>query len=126
MDLGTKDTPPILVVDDFEEMRSTLRQWLERRGHRVVEAADGDEAVEVARRERPALILMDIGMPQRSGISAAYKMRKDPELGGIPVVAITAYEASDLREEALRAGCVRCLAKPVDTDELDGLLGSLL
>ena len=126
MNLRREDAATILVVDDFEEMRSTLKHWLERRGYKVVEAMDGDEAIEVARRERPALILMDIGMPERSGISATYKIRKVPELSGIPVVAVTAYEASDLHEDALKAGCVRCLTKPIDTNELDQLLSSLL
>ena len=67
----------VLVVDDFEDMREGLRLWLEGRGYRVVEAGDGDEAIEVARNVRPALILMDIGMPERSGISATYKIRKE-------------------------------------------------
>ena len=107
-------------------MRSLLRQWLENRGYKVVEAVDGDEAIEVARREHPAVILMDIGLPQRSGISATYKIRKVPELSGTPIVAVTAYEVGDLHEDALKAGCVKCLTKPIDSDELDELLNSLL
>ena len=123
---GTNNnTRPILVVDDFEELRSTLRRWLEQRGYEVVEARDGDEAIEVARREHPALILMDIGMPERSGLSATYEIRKDPDLSDIPIVALTAFGA-DLRVDALKAGCVECLTKPLDTDELDMLLGTLL
>ena len=120
------DAPTILVVDDFEDMRSILRLWLERRGYRVVEARDGENALEVARREHPAVILMDIGMPRRSGISATYKLRKDPELNGIPVVAITAYETADLHDAAIKAGCVQCLCKPVDVSELDRLLDTLI
>ena len=119
------NTALILVVDDFEELRTTLRLWLEHRGHRVVEAADGDEALEVARQLHPALILMDIGMPERSGLSATYKIRKDPGLKDVPIVAVTAYGA-ELREDALKAGCVECLTKPVDTDALDKLLDTLL
>ena len=122
---GTKNkTRTILVVDDFDELRSTLRLWLEQRGYEVVEARDGDEAIEVAHREHPALILMDIGMPERSGISATYKIRKDPDLSEIPIVAITAF-GEELRADALKAGCVECLAKPLDTDELHKLLGRL-
>ncbi|MGH9962023.1 MAG: response regulator, partial [Pyrinomonadaceae bacterium] len=85
-----KPAATILIVDDFDDMRFLLREWLERRGYKVVEAVDGNEAIEVARRERPALILMDIGLPQRSGISATYKIRKVPELSGTPIVAVTA------------------------------------
>ncbi|HEY6119016.1 MAG TPA: response regulator [Pyrinomonadaceae bacterium] len=120
------DIPIILVVDDFEDIRLTLRHWLEKRGYRVVEAEDGDKAIEVARQVHPALILMDIGMPERSGISATYKIRKDPEMDGTLIVAITGYQSADLREDALTAGCVACLTKPVDLGELDKLVSSLL
>jgi CheY-like chemotaxis protein len=122
---ATNNTRTILVVDDFEELRSTLRLWLEQRGYRVVEARDGEEAIEVAHREHPALILMDMGMPERSGISATYEIRKDPDLSDIPIVAVTAFGA-ELRADALKAGCVECLAKPLDTGELRMLLGTLL
>ena len=118
--------PTVLVVDDFDDMRTILRLWLERRGYRVVEAADGENALQVARQERPGVILMDIGMPRRSGISAAYKIKKDPELHRIPIVAITAYETEDLHDAAMEAGCVGCLCKPVDGVELHALLRKLL
>lgn len=118
--------PTVLVVDDFPDIRTALKFWLEKRGYRVVEAEDGDEAIDVARKVHPAAILMDIGMPQRSGISATYKIRKDPELSGIPIVAITAYGTTELHEDALKAGCVACLTKPVDTDELEQLLKKLI
>jgi two-component system cell cycle response regulator DivK len=120
-----KNARTILVVDDFEELRSTLRLWLEQRGYEVVEAGDGDEAIEVARLEHPVLILMDIAMPERSGLYAAYKIRKDPDLSDIPIVAVTAY-AAELHADAIKAGCVACLAKPIDTDELHKLLNTLL
>lgn len=117
------DAPTVLVVDDFEDMRKVLRRWLESRNYKVVEAENGDQAIEIALKVRPALILMDIGMPERSGISATYKIRK--ELSGIPIIAVTAFDA-DLHEDALKAGCVACLTKPVDTNELDKLLSSLM
>lgn len=116
----------ILVVDDFEDLRVTLRIWLEKLGYRVVEAVDGDEAIEITRAERPDVILMDIGMPERSGISATYKIRKDPELKEIPIIAITAYSTSDLHNDAIKAGCIECLTKPVDTKRLEELLTSLI
>ncbi len=121
-----KPAPTILVADDFEDMRAMLRLWLERRGYQVVEALDGEKAIEIARNKHPDLILMDIDMPQRSGISATYKIRKDPELRGIPILAITAYETADLHEDALKAGCLECLTKPVDTKRLEKLMRRLL
>ncbi len=120
------DVPTILVVDDFEDIRLTLRLWLESLGYRVVEAGDGNKAIEVARHVHPALILMDIAMPERSGISATYKIRKDPEMDGIPIVAITGYESADLHEDALTAGCVACLMKPIDFGKLGKLLSGLV
>ena len=120
------DARTVLVVDDFEDMRWILRRWLERRGYRVVEAGDGEQALDVARNEHPDIILMDIGMPLRSGISATYKIRKDPLLKTIPVVAITAYETADLHEAALKAGCVECLCKPINDGELAQVLSKLL
>jgi CheY-like chemotaxis protein len=121
-----KAGPTILVADDFEDMRSMLRLWLERRGYQVVEALDGESAIEVARERHPDLILMDIDMPERSGISATYKIRKDPDLIDIPIVAITGYETDDLQQDALKAGCIECLTKPVDTIHLGKLLSRLI
>lgn len=121
-----KVAPTILVADDFEDMRTMLRYWLERHGYQVVEALDGEKAIEIARSKRPDLILMDIDMPHRSGVSATYRIRKDPELQGIPIVAITAYETADLHEDALKAGCLECLTKPIDTKYLEKILQRLL
>jgi CheY-like chemotaxis protein len=122
----SNDGATVLVVDDFSDIRTMLRQWLEKRGYQVVEAEDGDEAIEFASKVHPAIILMDIGMPQRSGISATYKIRKDPQTSHIPIVAITAYGTAELHEDALKAGCVACLTKPVDTAELEALIRSLI
>lgn len=114
-----------MVVDDTEDARSLLRLWLERRGYRVVEAEDGDEAVAVALSERPDLILMDIGMPRRSGISATYRLHQHPELRDVPVVMITAYQAKDLHLQAILAGSVEVLTKPLDIQRLEELTNSL-
>lgn len=116
----------ILVADDFDDSRAILRLWLEREGYRVIEAEDGDAAYEAARTHRPDLILMDIAMPVRSGLSAAHRIRKDPATSGIPVVAVTAYSPADFREDAERAGCAGFLTKPIDTAKLDDLLKRLL
>jgi len=79
------------VVDDNEEIRELLRLWLEARECRVVEASDGAEAVEVARRERPDLIFMDLHLPEIDGFSAAYRIRLYGGAGSrVPIVAISA------------------------------------
>jgi two-component system cell cycle response regulator DivK len=116
----------ILIADDFADFRLMMKVWLESRGYRVLEAEDGDQAVASTQLKRPDLILMDIGMPNRSGISATYRIRKQPELRNIPIVAITAYESPELQADALKAGCVECLTKPISGDQLSDLLRRLL
>jgi two-component system cell cycle response regulator DivK len=87
----------VLVVDDTDDTRFMLKRMLEMNGCRMVEATDGQEAVEQARRERPDLILMDLNMPHLDGLAAIERIR---ELKGkcqdVPIIAITAY---DLRDE---------------------------
>jgi CheY-like chemotaxis protein len=83
----------VMVVDDSEEHRCALRAWLQMKGYDVIEAGDGDEASVTASKEVPDLILMDIAMPNRSGISATYRILKDPHLREIPIVAITGFTA---------------------------------
>ncbi|MBC7933579.1 MAG: response regulator [Rubrivivax sp.] len=116
----------ILVVDDVPEMRLLLKDWLEGLGYSVLEAEDGEAATEVAQSRLPKFILMDIGLPKQSGISAVYRIRKHPGLQNVPIVAMTAYTNPDLYQEAIKAGCVEVLTKPLDTDRLKKLLNNLL
>lgn len=119
------NAPIVLVVDDFIVIRKMLRIWLEKHLLQVFEAEDGDEAIRIAAEIRPSLILMDIGLPNRSGISATYQLRKLPGLQEVPIIAITAYETPELHEDALKAGCLACLTKPVDEGRLENLLREL-
>ena len=116
----------ILVVDDYAEIRALLRLWLEARGYRVAEAADGRQAVAAAARERPALILMDISMPDVDGCSAALRIRRMEELRGVPIVATSAYEDSakvaQLRIDPTALGFNDYVAKPFGPEQLDALL----
>lgn len=116
----------ILVADDYSEIRSLLRQWLEARGYRVVEAADGRQAVAAAARERPALILMDISMPEVDGCSAALRIRRTEGLSGVPIVATSAYDdsakAAQLRIDPTAVGFNDYVAKPFGPEQLDDLL----
>lgn len=113
----------ILVAEDFEDIRMMIKMLLEGKGHRVVEAADGHEAVEAASREQPDLILMDLNMPVCDGITATRVLRSRPETAGVPVVAVTAHCGDPLwRDRALEAGCVECVGKPMDFKIMDGIL----
>ncbi len=117
----------VLVADDSADTRAVLRRTLARRGYRVVEAADGREAVEVARRECPDLILMDLNMPVMDGLAATERIRELKEkCGDVVVVAITAFDTYGMREAALEAGCRAYLLKPLALDELGSLVANLL
>jgi CheY-like chemotaxis protein len=116
----------VLVVEDFEDTRFLMRLELEKRGFRVVEATDGEQGVEFATRERPDIILMDIGLPHIDGIEATRRIRGDNTLRDVLIVALTAHHETEYRAQALAAGCDAYLTKPVDFDWLIDLLGRLL
>ena len=111
-----------LVVEDFEDSRFMMRKLLEMAGYRVVEATDGEEAVNVAVQARPALILMDLSLPKLDGLAATRKIRQQKGLGNVPIVAVSAHDSPESRREALAAGCNEYVAKPIDFDQLNSLL----
>ena len=117
----------ILVVDDFEDSRTMLRRMLEPKDYRIVEAANGQEAIEVAQRERPDLILMDLNLPELDGLMATRQIRECKEAcQDAKIVAITAYDAYGMKEAALEAGCDEYLSKPLDLDDVNRVLNRLL
>ena len=118
--------PTVLVVEDYEEIRLMISMVLRMGGYRVVEAADGREAVELARRERPDAILMDLNLPVLDGLSAARQIREQEGMGDVPIVALTAHGTPEYRHKALAAGCDEFMTKPVDMDCLERKLHSLL
>ena len=114
--------PTVMVVEDYDDARFLIRQVLERRGCRVVEAQTGVEAVTLARREALDLILMDLGLPLIDGVSATLRIREIGSLAGVPIVAITAYDSDEVRASARAAGCDEFIAKPISAEQLDGVL----
>lgn len=117
----------ILVAEDSDDIRLIIKMMLERRGYRIAEAADGREAVAVAIRDRPDLILMDLDMPIMDGIAATRYLRARPETSCVPVIAVTAHCADPVwRARAIAAGCVQCVSKPVDFELLDSLISHAL
>lgn len=114
------------MVEDFEDTRYLMRLELEGRGFRVLEATNGAEAIELAARERPDIILMDIGLPVIDGIEATRRIRAQESLRQILIVALTAHHETEYRANALAAGCDAYLTKPIDFDWLIDLLGRLL
>jgi CheY-like chemotaxis protein len=118
--------PTILVVEDFEDNRFMMRRLLEMSGYRVLEAINGEDAVELAWRERPSLILMDLSLPLLDGLAATRRIRQLKELRDIPIVAVSAHDTADFHAEALAAGCNDYVTKPIDFDQLEALLNRLL
>ena len=116
----------ILVVEDYEDTSLAMRLALEDRGYRILEAADGAQAVEVAERERPEIILMDLQLPVLDGLAATERIRANPELSETIIVAVTAHQEADYRARALAAGCNAFVSKPIDFEWLNELLVSLV
>ncbi len=103
----------ILIVEDNEDNRLIYSQYLAHAGYRVLEAGNGAEGLEVTRRERPDIILMDISMPVMDGLTATRHIKADPELRSIPVVALTAHAMATDEQLAREAGCDAYVSKPV-------------
>lgn len=103
-----------------------MKQLLEMAGYRVVEATDGEEAIELALAERPELILMDLSLPKLDGLAATRRIRQHGGLGRVPIVAVSAHDSPGSRTEALAAGCDEYVTKPIDFDQLNSLLNRLL
>jgi CheY-like chemotaxis protein len=116
----------VLVVDDFDDTRLLLRTWFERRGFRVVEAADGLQAITQAETESPDLIIMDMQMPQLDGLAATRRIRGLKSLDSVPIVAVSAYGADQFRELALAAGCNEYISTPFEPATLEGIIRDLV
>lgn len=116
----------VLVVEDIDDTRYYMRLELEERGFRVLEAENGQKAVEVATTECPDIILMDLSLPVLDGLSAAELIRKDERLREVPIVAVTAHQETDYRANAKASGFSAYVTKPIDFDWLSDLLGTLL
>ena len=108
----------ILLVEDNELNRDMLSRRLIRRGYEVVMAVDGEEALTGAAREQPDLILMDMSLPKIDGWEATRRLKADPSLCAIPVIALTAHAMAGDRERALEAGCDEFDTKPIEFERL--------
>ncbi|MFL6209514.1 MAG: response regulator [Pyrinomonadaceae bacterium] len=117
----------VLVVDDFDDARLTLRHMLERRDYRVLEATNGQEALELVRQKCPDLILLDLNMPKMDGLEAAKQIRACRDLcATVPIVALTAYDTYGMKEAAIESGCDDYLTRPIDFEQLDRVLQKYL
>ena len=116
----------ILIAEDGDELRNMLSVFLGANGYRVLEVADGREAVEVAVRERPDLVLMDLAMPGTDGITAVADIREYVPASEMPILILSAYDRLEYRTEAISAGCNGYINKPADLAALLKTINLLL
>lgn len=108
----------ILVVEDNEKNMYLIGFILEKMGHRVIPAATGELGVELAVRERPDLVLMDIQLPGIDGIEATRRIRRSSAGRRVPIVAVTSHAMAGDRERLLEAGCSGYIEKPIDPETI--------
>ncbi|MCC6982351.1 MAG: response regulator [Bauldia sp.] len=116
----------ILVVEDTEDNRRIMRDLLTGAGYELVEAVDGPAGWAMAVAERPDLILMDIQLPEMDGYEVTRRIKADPELRHIPVIAVTSYALSGDELKSREAGCDAYIAKPFSPRRLLALVREFL
>jgi CheY-like chemotaxis protein len=116
----------ILLVDDFEDALDIYEQYLTFKGYSVVTASNGADAIRIALREQPALILMDLQMAAMSGTQTMLTLRNDPQFNSCPIVAFTAHALESERVAALRDGFDDVIPKPCLPDELCARVDKIL
>lgn len=119
-------SPTVLVVEDNQDNRELIVKALRVNGYNVIEAADGEEAIEKAKAERPDLILMDLFIPKIDGYEVTRILKGNDEFKNIPVIACTAHAMKGDMEDALAAGCDGYIPKPIDVRELSNQINSFL
>jgi CheY-like chemotaxis protein len=116
----------VLVAEDNAVNRELIRELLELRGYEVSEACDGQEALQMIEASPPDILLLDLGMPKLDGFGVIKKVRENPQLAGLPVLAVTAYAMRGDREKALDAGFDGYVSKPINAAALSQAMESLL
>jgi CheY-like chemotaxis protein len=108
--------PTILLIEDNEQSLYLAAFLLEQNGFKVVPARSGPEGIELAGRIQPALIILDIQLPQMDGYTVARELRRNPALRDVPIVAVTSYAMVGDRERTMEAGCNGYIEKPINPD----------
>jgi len=117
--------PVVLVVDDFLDGRELVSEYLAVKGFTVTEATTGAQAIDVATRDKPDVILMDLQMPNVDGWEATRRLKADPQTNAIIIVALTAHALEHEKTRALEAGCDAFIAKPFELAALADALDRL-
>ena len=116
----------ILIVEDNSLHTKLIEMTLRTKNYTLLKATDGEKALDMAIRERPDLIIMDLNLPGMTGFEVTKKLRENPAFSQTPIIAITAYAMKRDREMVIESGCDAYLSKPIDTRELPGVIAELL
>jgi len=114
--MGKSEGTPgkILVVDDNQDSRELVLKILKGKGHQLIEAVDGEDALEKVAAEQPDLILMDISLPKIDGYEVTRRLKQNKKFASIPVIALTAHAMKGDKEKALASGCDDYISKPIN------------
>ena len=116
----------ILIVEDNPVHMRLMEMTLRAQNYTILKATDGEEALDIATREQPDLILMDIRLPKKNGFEVTQKLRENPAFSHTPIIAITAHAMRGDRERVIESGCDVYLSKPVNTRELPVMVAEML
>jgi CheY-like chemotaxis protein len=122
----TAGRPVVMLVEDYRDTREMMRYMLERSGCRVVEASNGQEAIELSQQGELDLVLMDLNMPVLDGFTATLRIREYERTRDVPVVALTAFDTAEFRAAAGAVGCCDFVVKPLEPEHLTALITRLL
>ena len=118
--------PTVLLAEDSVDTRIMLKRAFELKGYHVFEAEDGEQALQIARKYKPSLVVVDLNMPVMDGLETIKTFRQIEGNGDhVPIVAITAFDVYGMKKAALETGCNAYLSKPLDLSELDRTLKGL-
>ena len=116
----------ILIVEDNPQNMRLIEMTLRAKGYTLLMATDGEEALDMAMRERPDLIIMDMQLPKVNGLKVTRKLRNTPAFSHTPIIAITAYAMKGDKERVIESGCDAYLSKPINTRELPEMIAEML
>ena len=116
----------ILIVEDNLLNMRLLEMVLRAKNYTLLKATDGEEALDMAMRERPDLIIMDIQLPKMNGLEVTRKLRETPAFSHTPIIAVTAYAMKGNKERVIESGCDAYLSKPIHTRGLPAIIAEML
>jgi len=116
----------ILIVEDNPVHTRLIEMTLRAKNYTILKATNGEEALVIATRERPDLIIMDLNLPQMTGFEVTKKLRENPAFRHTPIIALTAYAMRGDKEKAIESGCDMYMTKPINTRELPRVIAEML